>query len=101
MRYLVIGSDGPGFSSADEAAHLLNNIILPSFEQLKKWEADKKILAGGLPVGDRSFVFIIEASSNEELDQLLRGLPMWGVLTWKVSPLTSFAARAGRDAKGI
>jgi hypothetical protein len=30
--------------------------ILPTFDALLKLEADKKILAGGLPVADRGFV---------------------------------------------
>jgi hypothetical protein len=54
-------------------------------------EREKKIVAGGLPVGDRSFV------SNEELDRLLRGIPAWGVLNWKVTPLQSFAGRATQE----
>jgi hypothetical protein len=66
-------------------------IILPSFEVLMRLEAEKKILAGGLPVGDRAFVFIAEASSNEELDRLLRSIPMWGALKWKVTALQTFA----------
>ena len=66
-------------------AQVLDEIILPSFDHLIKLEADNKILGGGLPVGDRAFVFIIEASSNEELDQLLRSVPMWGSLQWEVT----------------
>ena len=50
-----------------ETAEVLENIILPTFDTLVKLEGDKKILAGGLPVGDRAFVFIVEAASNEEV----------------------------------
>jgi hypothetical protein len=64
-----------------------------------KLEAEKKILAGGLPVADRAFVFIMEASSNEEADQLLRNIPAWGVLKWKVTPLQSFGGRATQERK--
>ena len=59
------------------------------------------ILAGGLPVGDRAFVFIIEAASNEELDQLLRSIPAWGVLKWKVTPLQSFSGRAAQEREVV
>ena len=76
----MTGLEGPGFSSPEEATQVLEKIILPSFDVLVKLEAEKKILAGGLPVGDRAFVFIAEASSNEELDRLLRSIPMWGAL---------------------
>ncbi|MEJ2183518.1 MAG: muconolactone Delta-isomerase family protein [Nitrospirota bacterium] len=97
MKYLVIGSGGPGFASPEEAVSTLEEIVLPSFEQLIGLEKEKKILAGGLPVGDRSFVFIAEASSNEELDRMLRNLPMWGSLDWEVTPLQTFAGRAEQE----
>jgi len=97
MRYLVSGSEGPGFASPEEAVEILEEVVLPTFDALMKLEAQKKIVAGGLPVGDRAFVFIAEAASNEELDRLLRSLPAWGVLEWHVTPLQSFAGRAAQD----
>jgi hypothetical protein len=69
----------------------------PLIDALMKLEADKKILAGGLPVGDRALVFILEAASHEEADQLLRDLPAWGVLQWAVTPLQSFEGRAKKE----
>jgi hypothetical protein len=97
LRYLVIGSEGPGFGSPEEAIEVLEKGILPTFDSLMNLEREKKIVAGGLPVGDRSFVFIAEAASNEELDRLLRSIPAWGVLKWKVTPLQSFAGRATQE----
>jgi len=97
MRYLVSGSEGPGFASPEEAVEILEEVVLPTFDVLMKLEAQKKIAAGGLPVGDRAFVFIAEAASNEELDRLLRSLPAWGVLEWHVTPLQSFAGRAAQE----
>jgi muconolactone delta-isomerase len=97
MRYLVSGSEGPGFASPEEAVEILEEVVLPTFDALGKLEAQKKIVAGGLPVGDRAFVFIAEAASNEELDRLLRSLPAWGVLEWHVTPLQSFAGRAAQE----
>jgi hypothetical protein len=94
MKYLVIGKGGPGFSSPEEAKKILSEILMPSFDELIKLEKEKKILAGGLPVGDRAFIFIMEASSNDEVDRILRKLPMWGVLNWKVKPLQDISARA-------
>ncbi len=101
MKYLVIGSGGPGFASPEEAVHVLENIVLPSFDQLIKLENEKKILGGGLPVGDRAFVFIVEASSNDEVDNMLRNLPMWGSLDWEVTALQTFSGRADRERKSI
>ncbi len=101
MKYLVTGSEGPGFASPEEAVEVLEKGILPMFDALMKLEADKKILAGGLPVGDRALVFILEASSHEEADQLLRDLPAWGVLKWTVTPLQSFAGRAKKERRVV
>lgn len=97
MKYLVIGSEGPGFATPEEAVEILEKGVLPTFDALTKLEAEKKIVAGGLPVGDRAFVFIAESASNEELDQLLRNIPAWGVFKWQVTPLQSFAGRATQE----
>jgi hypothetical protein len=97
MKYLVVGSEGPGFTSPEETVEVLEKGILPTFDALLKLEADKKILAGGLPVADRALVFILEASSNEEVDQILRDIPAWGALKWKVTPLQSFKGRADKE----
>jgi hypothetical protein len=94
MKYLIVGSGGPGFAAPEDAVKVLEEIILPSFDQLIKLEKKKIILAGGLPVGDRSFVFIAEASSHEEIDQMLRNIPMWGSLDWEVTALQTFSGRA-------
>jgi len=101
MKYLVTGSEGPGFASPMETAEVLENIILPTFDTLVKLEGDKKILAGGLPVGDRAFVFIVEAASNEEVDRLLRTIPAWGVLKWQVTALQTFAGRAALEREVV
>ena len=101
MRYLVSGSEGPGFSSPQEAVKILEETVLPSFDYLIQLETDKKILAGGLPVGDRGFVFIIDASSNEELDQILRSMPMWGSLQWEIIPLQPFKGRADYERNAL
>lgn len=100
MRYLVEGSEGPGFASEEEVVAVLEKGILPTFNALAKLEARRKIVAGGLPVADRAFVFILEAPSNEEADRMLREIPAWGVLKWKVTPLQSFRARA-RIERGV
>ena len=101
MRYLVVGSGGPGFASANEALEILSGVVLPSFARLIELERQKKILGGGLPVGERAFVFIIEAESNDELDRTLRQLPMWGVLDWKVTPLQTFGDRAMQEQQAV
>src|SRR5439155_15320355 len=66
MRYLVTGSEGPGFASPEETVGVLERIVIPSFDVLTALESKRKIVAGGLPLGDRAFVFIVDAKSNEE-----------------------------------
>jgi hypothetical protein len=97
MKYLVHASEGPGFASPEETVQVLEKIVLPSFDALIKLEKEKKILGGGLPIGDRAFVFVAEASSNEELDRMLREIPMWGSLKWHVTALQSFEGRASQE----
>jgi hypothetical protein len=97
MKYLVTASEGPGFSTPEEALKVLEKGVLPTFDSLLKLEAEKRIVAGGLPVGERKFIFILEASSNEEVDQILRDIPAWGVFKWQVIPLQSFEGRAQKE----
>jgi hypothetical protein len=101
MRYLVMGSGGPGFASPEEAKAVLESIILPSFNELIKLEKAKKIVAGGLPVGERAFVFIVESKTNDDLDKMLRALPMWGTLDWEVTPLQTFSGRAKQERQAV
>jgi muconolactone delta-isomerase len=96
MTYLVKGSSGPVSLSSGEMAQLLENVVIPSLDQLAKLEKEGKV-TGGLPVGQRAVVFVVEASSNEELDQMLRSLPIWGGMKWKVIPLQSFSGREGME----
>jgi len=101
MRYLVVGSGGPGFASEEEAIEVLESVVLPSFTEFVRLEKEKKIIAGGLPVGDRSFVFIVEAKSNDELDRMLRRIPMWGTLDWEVTALQTFSGRAEQERQAV
>ncbi|MGD9897706.1 MAG: hypothetical protein AB7T22_01140 [Calditrichaceae bacterium] len=99
--YLVVGSDGPGYTSPEEGIQVLEKGILPTFNVLMKLEAEKKIISGGLAVGDRAFMFIVEASSNSEVDKIIRSIPAWGVLKWKVTALESFAGRAAQERENL
>jgi hypothetical protein len=101
MKYLVSGSGGPGFSTPEEAVDILEEEILPMFDALMKLEKEGRIVAGGLPVGERSFLFIAEAASNDDLDAMLRELPAWGVFEWQVTALQSFAGRAAIEKAAV
>ena len=60
-------------------------------------KSEGKIIAGGVPVGERALVLIFEAESNEELDTILQRLPLWGLGKWKVTPLETLEGRTARD----
>ena len=68
MQYLVEGSRGPLPASPEQAVALLEGTVIPHFEYVLRLKSEGKILAGGVPVGDRAFVFITEAASNDEAD---------------------------------
>jgi hypothetical protein len=65
VKYLVSGSDGPGFATAVEALQLLEDVLLPSLDAINKLQAEKRILAGGLKVGERSFVFVAKPNQTK------------------------------------
>ncbi len=96
MKYLVMGTEGPGFFSPEEEAQVLEDVVLPTFKFLIDMEEEGRVV-GGLPVGDRAFVFIIEAESNDDVDRLIRSMPMWGALEWEVTPLQDFTNRADAE----
>ena len=54
---------------------MLEDEILPSFENIIKLEKEKKILASGIAKRARAGFFIVEAESNYKLTQLLYMLP--------------------------
>jgi hypothetical protein len=95
MKYLVIGEavDAGPMLQPGQVTAMIEQAIIPSLDMLAKWEADKKIV-GGLYVGDRKGVFILEAESNDEVDKMLESLPFWGLLKWNVSALQSFESRS-------
>ena len=96
MKYLVTGTEGPGFFSSDEASEMLQNIVLPTFDEIEELESEGA-LVGGVPVGERAFVFIVEAESRDDVDRTLRSLPSWGILEWEVTPLQDFESRASQE----
>jgi hypothetical protein len=97
MKYFVSGSDAPGFATPKEALELLEKAVLPSLDALSRLQAEKRILAGGVIVGEREFVFVAEAESNEKLDRMLREIPFWGMVKWQIVPLEGFDTRAAEE----
>jgi hypothetical protein len=90
MLYLVTAKwiEDPG-ATAEEAAAIWKQMVDPSVRELARLVRDKTI-SGGVFVGERAGCFIIDCKSTEELGQLIRDLPFWPSLKWKVRALESF-----------
>lgn len=82
----------------EQAIELLEGLIVPSLDALAK---NGKIRAGGVLVGARSGVFIVGAKSHDEVTELVRSLPAWGVWEWEIMPLESFAHRSALETTVI
>jgi hypothetical protein len=100
MLYLVEfeATEAGAPTTREQAVALLEQLIIPSLENLAK---DGKIRAGGLFVGARAGVLIVGATSHDEVTDLVRAIPAWGVWSWKVTPLESFAHRADLEKKVV
>ena len=99
MQYLVTGEyvePGP-LLPPDQVATMIRQAILPSHDALTNLKAEGKLIARGYSVGERSGAFIFEVDSNEELDSLLQGLPYWGLIKFRVTPLQEVEGRRERD----
>lgn len=92
MRFLVSAEsvDYGGPVSPKDALAFFENLIIPSFQMLEKWEKEGKITGGGF-AGQRAGGFIMEAASPEELSRTLSTLPLWGVTKWDIHALLSFS----------
>ena len=89
MRFLVTldGSDLGGMPP-ERLGQVLDQMIIPGIEQIAQWEQEGRVHGGGYTAA-RGGVFIMEADSSEELDQLVTSLPHWGLIKVDVKPLIS------------
>ena len=90
MRFLVTldGSDIGVGMPPERLGHIVEQMVVPSIEQLTQWEQEGRIYGGGYTAA-RGGVFIMEADSSEEVDQLVTSLPYWGLVKVEVKPLIS------------
>ncbi len=79
----------------------MSNRIYTSIEAAVKLEEEKKVIAGGVLVGKRTGVVIVEVDSNEELDRLLTSLPLWGLMKIEVSPMQTFKEAVTRTRESL
>ncbi len=83
-------------TSREQRIELLDKLLIPTIESLGK---DGKVRAGGLVVGTLAGAFVVGAKSKDEVAELVRALPAWGIMQWKVTPLETFAYRADIEKK--
>ena len=93
MRFLVTidGSDIGVGMPPERLVQVVDQMVVPSLEKLAQWEQERRIHGGGYTAA-RGGVFMIDADSSEEVDQLLTSLPYWGFVKVDVNPLISHSA---------
>ncbi len=93
MRFLVTieGSDVVVGMPPERLAQVIDQMVIPGLEKLAQWEQEGRIHGGGYTAA-RGNVFVVDAESSEEVDQLVTSLPHWGVVKVDVKPLISHSA---------
>ncbi len=71
-----------------EMGAFIENVVLPSVKMLGEWEKAGKA-KGGILTGRRGAAFIIDVDSHEQLSDMLRSVPIWGVSDIDIVPLES------------
>ena len=97
MRFLVTldGSDIGVGMPPERLGQVVEQMVVPSIEQLSQWEQEGKVHGGGYTAA-RGGVFIMDADSSEEVDQLVTSLPYWGLVKVEVKPLISTSSMLER-----
>jgi uncharacterized protein YciI len=91
MMYLVSTDHFGGPPPPPEQMGALLETVSASMEKLNQLLSDGKIVAGGVPAGQKKHVFIVEADSNDEVTDLVHGLPFWMAHRWEITPLETWA----------
>ena len=97
MRFLVTidGSELGVGMPPERLAQVVEQMVIPGIEKLDQWEQEGRIHGGGYTAA-RGGVFIIDADSSEEVDQLVTSLPHWGLVKVDVQPLISTSSLVER-----
>jgi hypothetical protein len=85
-------------TSREQTIEMLDKLVIPTLESLGK---DGKVRAGGIAGGTLAGAFVVGAKSKDEVTELVRALPAWGIMQWKVTPLETFAHRADLEKKVV
>ena len=98
MRFLVTldGSDLGVGMPPERLGQVMDQMVIPGIEKLAQWEQEGRIHGGGYTAARRG-VFMIDADSSDEVDQLVTSLPYWGLVKVDVRPLISTSALLERS----
>jgi hypothetical protein len=101
MQYLVtMEFIDPGvLLPPQQLGQLMETTLFPTMQIFKKLQAEGKIVASGIPIGERNFVFVLEVESHAEADEIVHDLPVWGVTKSTVKPLQSLEQRFALDQR--
>jgi hypothetical protein len=61
----------------DQLTQFKRGTILPSVESLAQLQAQGKVVSGGYPIGRPAIMLLVDAESEEELYEIVEGLPIW------------------------
>lgn len=94
MRYLVTTEsvDSGELMAPKQNAALIEDAVLPTLKLLIEWEKAGKAKCG-IFTGRRGGTMIVDADSNEALNDMLQQLPVWGFSEIDVIPLDSMEHR--------
>jgi muconolactone delta-isomerase len=81
-----------------ELGAFLENVVLPSLKTLGEWEKAGKA-KGGILAGRRGAAFILDVDSHEQLSDMLRSVPIWGLSDIDIVPLESIDHRYKTDGE--
>ena len=86
-------------TSREQTIELLDKRIIPTLESLG---TDDKVRAGGIAGDTLAGTFVVVgAKSKDEVTELVRALPAWSMMKWKVTPLETFVHRADIEKKVV
>jgi muconolactone delta-isomerase len=100
MRFLVTMEhiDSGEAIPPREMGAFLENVVLPSIKTLGEWEKAGKA-KGGILTGRRGAAFVIDVDSHEQLSDMLRSVPIWGVCDVDIVALESNDHRLKVDSE--
>jgi hypothetical protein len=102
MKFLVLGeieySTLP--HNPQDSLMFAEHMVISHYQILEQWEKEGKLVGGNF-TGQRKSAFILEASSNEEVADMLMKLPLWGNMKFEVSPLQSISSVIDESKKQV